>query len=295
MVVMIHSSSLWKRRAYVSKECLNTLQISLLLLFFPLTLGASCFTGVNSFLDENNRYSRNREKFLPPSIAMYRSTIPTTAARTTFLLQERRHARRWNGNYKHASKKLSEIPKSKKLLFNVTANGVTKTLEKKRMETLQHVLTKAIIWKLFMNDYPNLEIELDIGDPDYLPDVVSTSRTSFNQTETLFWGESGRMKVHKALDLMRRYPRMHIVHCRWGIDLESFVRPFIDYLEAELQDEDVKKWKGTFSFASLPLDVWKFIDEDNGTILIERSDLDWQELDLSQLVFNRTASCEGHR
>lgn len=185
------------------------------------------------------------------------------------------------------------MPKSKKIMLNLTANGVTKTLLKKRMETLQHVLTKAMIWKLFMDDYPNLEIELDIGDPDYLPDVVGTTTTTLNHTEISFWGESGRMKVHKALDLMRRYPRAHIVHCRWGIDVESYMGPFVEYLETELYGEDTSWWKGKFSFASLPLEVWEFIDEDTMTILIERSDLKWEELDLSRLVFNRTTTaCE---
>jgi hypothetical protein len=143
---------------------------------------------------------------------------------------------------------------------------------------------------MFMDDYPNLEIELDIGDPDYLPDVVGTTTTTSNHTEITFWGESGRMKVHKALDLMRRYPSAHIVHCRWGIDVESYMGPFIEYLETELYGEETSWWKGKFSFASLPLEVWEFIDEDTMTILIERSDLEFQELDLSQLVFNRTTT-----
>mmetsp|Transcript_7138 Transcript_7138/g.17407 ORF Transcript_7138/g.17407 Transcript_7138/m.17407 type:complete len:278 (+) Transcript_7138:51-884(+) len=276
-------------------EYLYTLQISLLIFLSPQVLEVTCLTGIDSFLNVDKRHRNNQERILTPHASVKRSVIPTTIARKTSLFQERRQARRWNGSYKHASKKLSDIPKCKKLLFNVTANGVTKTLEKKRMETTEHVLTKAIIWKLFMNDYPNIKIEFDIGDPDYLPDVVSTTRTSSNQTETLFWGESGRMKAHKALDLMRRYPNMHIVHCRWGIDLDSFVRPFLEYLEAEIKEEDLINWKGRFSFASLPSEVWKFIDEDTRTIVIERRDLEWQELDLSQLVFNRSASNGGIR
>ena len=257
-----------------------------------MILNKISFVVVESFMNNNNSFgSSNRDKLSSSFATIFQSTAPTTAAKTTLLFQERRQARRWNGNYKHTSKKFSDIPKSKKLKIDLTANGVTKTLEKKRMETLQHVLTKALIWKIFMNDYPNLEIELDIGDPDYLPDVVGTTTTTCNRTQISFWGESGRMKVHKALDLMRRYPSAHIVHCRWGIDLESFVGPFIEYLETELQEEDTSWWEGHFSFASLPLEVWEFIDEDTGTILIERSDLEWKELDLSRLVFNRTTSC----
>jgi len=205
-----------------------------------------------------------------------------------FHRQQQRNAKHWNGNYKKAINKLKDVPKSQKLTLNLTANGVTKTLKKQRMETLQHVLTKAVIWKLFMNDYPNLEIEYDIGDDDYLPDVVSTTGE-----EISFWGEAGRCKVHKALDLMLRYPNAHIVHCRWGIDIETFMEPFTEYLRTESEAgrlNDLLAWKGKFSFASLPLTVWQFIDEDTGTILIEKSDLEFKELDLPRLLLNITST-----
>lgn len=232
---------------------------------------------------------------------------------------QQQHARRWNGNYEHTSRRLSDISKAKKLWLNVTANGITKTIQKKRMESVQHVLTKAVIWKLFMEEYPHyeVEIELDIGDPDYLPDVVgfirngtdgnfalldagnkagsncdavSSDSSKSMATKTpkivpLFWGESGRMKVHKAFDLMRRYPNAHIVHCRWGVDLDAFALPFLDYIEDQVEEGKVNDlstwWNGTFSFASLPLDVWRFVNEDGTdgtTIAITRDDLEWRDL-----------------
>mmetsp|Transcript_891 Transcript_891/g.1739 ORF Transcript_891/g.1739 Transcript_891/m.1739 type:complete len:146 (-) Transcript_891:1337-1774(-) len=52
-------------------------------------------------------------------------------------------SRRWNGGYKTASKRLADVPKKKKMKLDLVANGVKKTLEKKRQETLQHVLTKG--------------------------------------------------------------------------------------------------------------------------------------------------------
>lgn len=274
------------------------LRTRLLLLFSLLVLDETSLIVVDSFLHHHTS-SSSGDQLLSSFATICLPAMSTTATRRTSLFQQQRqNARRWNGNFKVASKKLADVPKSKKLMLNLTANGVTKTLEKKRMETLQHVLTKAMIWKLFMNDYPNMEIELDIGDPNYLPDVVGTTTNeatdiTWNTTEISFWGESGRMKVHKALDLMRRYPNAHIVHCRWSIDIESFMGPFIEYLEVELVEEDTSWWTGKFSFASLPLEVWEFIDEDTGTILIERKDLEWRELDLSQLVFNRTTSSES--
>mmetsp|Transcript_895 Transcript_895/g.1753 ORF Transcript_895/g.1753 Transcript_895/m.1753 type:complete len:222 (-) Transcript_895:1030-1695(-) len=169
-------------------------------------------------------------------------------------------SRRWNGGYKTASKRLADVPKKKKMKLDLVANGVKKTLEKKRQETLQHVLTKAVIWKLFMDEYPNLEIEVDIKDRDYLPDVVDVSEGK----EIAFWGEAGRMKVHKAVDLMQRYPDAHIVHIRWGMNITHISQPLEDH------------------FCSLPLDVWRFIDDETGVISVEKEDLEWKELSFPQ-------------
>ena len=52
-------------------------------------------------------------------------------------------SRRWNGGYKTASKSLADIPKKNKMKLDLIANGITKTVEKKRQETLQHVLSKG--------------------------------------------------------------------------------------------------------------------------------------------------------
>ena len=138
-----------------------------------------------------------------------------------------------------------------------------------------------MIWKLFMNDYPerDMEIERDIGDPDYLPDVVCVDIDG----QPVFWGESGRMKPHKALHLLQRYPDAHIVHCRWEMDIDAFAEPFFAFVASEMEAgriEDPRNWwKGKLEFASLPLDVWRFIDEDTGTILIDKKDVDWKVLD----------------
>lgn len=207
--------------------------------------------------------------------------------------------RRWYGNYKTVSKRLADIPKKKKIKLDLVANGVRKTVEKKRQETLQHVLTKgtyfcvisdylsgfitlygpskkAIIWKLFMESHPHLEIEYDIGDKDYLPDVVDAS----NKGEIAFWGEAGRMKVHKAVDLMQRYPEAHIVHCRWGMTIADISQPLEDHLQGKFEsgELDVSKRSGKFTFCSLPLDVWRFIDDESGIISVEEEDLEWKEL-----------------
>lgn len=203
-------------------------------------------------------------------------------------------ARRWNGNYKHKSTNLSDVPKAKKLQLELSvqhADGTiaTKMLQKKRQETLQHVLTKAMLWKLYCDEYPSIEIEHDIGDPDYLPDVISLDADSGSP---LFWGESGRMKVHKAMDLMQRYPQTHIVHCRWDMTCDEIASPLQEHLQELLDSDalgDLPRRPGRFTFCSIPLDVWRFIDEDSGRIHLRRDELDWKELEFPTIKSSATS------
>ena len=247
---------------------------------------------------------------------------------------------------------------------NVSDIVETKLLEKKKEESLQHVLTKAILWSLFKDDYHNhrqhssssssinssssisssnteqgirMEIEYDIGDPNYIPDVIGfiendnnvtdddindttttttaaadTDTTDSNNTNTklLFWGESGRMKVHKSVDLMVRYPDTDIVHCRWGMKhISQISDPLEDYLQQQLEyeqqqkeidDDDEEKdddgitnllllpilreRKGKFLFCSLgpTSDVWRYFSDekenDDHIIRISKNDLEWKTL-----------------
>jgi hypothetical protein len=218
----------------------------------------------------------------------------TTGKHCTRLSAQRKLARRWVGNYKPATTELSKISKAKKLEFDVTANGITKTLVKNRMESIQHVLTKAVLWKLFMEEYPDIQIEHDFGDPDYLPDVVSldptttatattsrpTTTTNDNHAHPVFWGESGRMRVHKAIDLLQRYPDTHIVQCRWGVEIDQFRTPLLEALEERQEEQGLVLPPRTqpFTCCSLPLDVWRYFDESTMTVQITKEDLEWQNL-----------------
>mmetsp|Transcript_47017 Transcript_47017/g.114722 ORF Transcript_47017/g.114722 Transcript_47017/m.114722 type:complete len:350 (-) Transcript_47017:1768-2817(-) len=254
-------------------------------------------------------------------------------------------SRRWNGNGNlkkkgssaTAPKNLGDVPYARKMKFNITSPyGQTQQLHKQRQESIEHVLTKAMIWKLFLEEEEEykargydthssvkFDIEIDIGDPDYTPDVVGMmtrsssskqgssgiddSHTSVSEavaaaaaTENtiVYWGESGRMKPHKALNLMKRYSNARLIHCRWGIDLDTFVDPFMEYLVERIEHGDIEHpflgsssvsfsssswWNGRFSFATVPADMWKFIDEsDSGMnkITLSKSDLVWKELDI---------------
>jgi hypothetical protein len=260
---------------------------------------------------------------------------------------DRNGSRRWMGSYKRGRRRLSDIPQKQKTKFQVKVNGRCLTLYKQRMESIQHVLTKAVIYKLFIDevqedkgnqsneeervesndsskntnsdDYNNngnnnrfsdirFEIEFPIGDPNYLPDVVGfqpiippasstgscepgiPQQQQQHSDNVIFWGESGRMKPHKALDLMLRYDRARIIHCRWGIGIDTFADPFVEYLQEMVDtgivDYPIKSWwNGRFSFATLPTnDLWRFVDEESNTVMVTKSDLEWRELDVDLIV-----------
>ena len=88
------------------------------------------------------------------------------------------------------------------------------------------------------------------------------------------------MKVHKAVDLMQRYPRAHIVHCRWGMNIADISEPLQHHLRIKFEsgELDLSKRTGRFTFCSLPLDIFRFVDDESGVISVEKEDLEWKEL-----------------
>ena len=69
---------------------------------------------------------------------------------------------------------------------------------KKAGESAEHVLMKAFIWALYLPDYPDMLVEVRIGDR-YKPDLVSMDPV---QAAPRFWGEAGqvgRAKIHKLV------------------------------------------------------------------------------------------------
>jgi hypothetical protein len=184
------------------------------------------------------------------------------------------------GNFKPPISKVSNIPKAKKHTLSLTVNGETKVLQKKKYESIQHVLVKALLWKLFSTEYPNIEIEKDIGDPNYLPDVISLPAADGMEDgacQPLFWGESGRMSLEKALELSQRYPEMHIVWMRWGISLTDFVAQVAPALSSSSSTSSGSR-SGRFTLAAIPKkEVWEFLDDDCN-VIITKDDVDWYEV-----------------
>ena len=99
------------------------------------------------------------------------------------------------------------------------AHGKRMVFFKKSFETDIHVLTKAFLWALYLPDYPDLSVEIRIGDR-YKPDLVQTSENGV----PVFWGEAGRISQKKAYYLVNRFRSTHLVFAKWNMSLEPFYR-----------------------------------------------------------------------
>jgi hypothetical protein len=97
------------------------------------------------------------------------------------------------------------------------AHGKQMVFFKKSFESGPHVLMKALLWALFLPDYPQLSVEVRIGDR-YKPDLVQTD----DNGAPVFWAEAGRVGQKKIRDLIHRFRSTHLVFAKWNVNLEPF-------------------------------------------------------------------------
>jgi hypothetical protein len=78
-------------------------------------------------------------------------------------------------------------------------------------------LTKAFLWALFLPDYPDLFVEIQVGDR-FKPDLVQLD----NDGKPVFWGEAGRVSPKKMRALVHRFRSTHLVFAKWNLNLKPF-------------------------------------------------------------------------
>ena len=92
-------------------------------------------------------------------------------------------------------------------------------LVKKRGESIEHVLMKAVLWALYLPEYPEMQVEVSIGDT-YKPDLVLLAPPpggiAYGDPEPVFWGEAGKVSAAKWASLLKRYPDTHFALARWN-------------------------------------------------------------------------------
>jgi hypothetical protein len=137
---------------------------------------------------------------------------------------------------------------------------------KKVNERREHVLLKAFLWALYLPAYPDLAVEIRVGDR-YKPDVVSLD----GQGQPRFWGEAGRLGVDKLRSLARRYRDTHFAIAKWDTRFEPFVALVAEALEG-------LRRSAPFDLLNFPADsVERFIDK-RGHIHLTHFDLEWTRL-----------------
>lgn len=148
------------------------------------------------------------------------------------------------------------------------AHGQHIVVVKGTRERFVHPLMKALIWALYLPDYPSSTIEVRIGDK-YKPDIVAFSPGSIyeHQDAPLFWGEAGRVGRDKIFSLIRRFPGTHFAIGKWNTSLVSHQR---------LVEKAMAKNRRTapFDLIRFPENSADFIDEE-GNITITHDDVEW--------------------
>jgi len=149
--------------------------------------------------------------------------------------------------------------------YTFRLNAQKLILVKKSVESRRHVLMKALLWGLYLPDYPGLQVEVPIG-YKYKPDLVQMDADG-----PLFWAEAGRVGAEKLRRLLKRFPRTHFALAAWGSPLAT--------LETRIrrQARGVRR-RAPVDVIVFPKDAGtRFIDP-RGRIQIGRNDLNWRQL-----------------
>lgn len=140
-------------------------------------------------------------------------------------------------------------------------------------ERFSHPLMKAFLWALYLPQYPNISVEIRIGDR-YKPDVIAFPQDitmDLGQGTPLFWGEAGQVGEPKVRKLVRRYRDTHFAIAKWNTPLEPHRR----WISTALDGVD----------RSAPFDLIRFDEgsaerfiDDDGNVHLNHDDIEWLRL-----------------
>lgn len=132
-------------------------------------------------------------------------------------------------------------------------------LVKRAGESERHVLLKALVFGLYVAEYPDLSVETSIG-KRYKPDLVSLDV----EGQPTFWGECGEIGRAKIVHLVSAYPRTHLVIAKQT----SSLRP---YLAIARSARPTKARTAPVEFLNFPADAYRFLRAD-GEIVVSFAD-----------------------
>lgn len=89
------------------------------------------------------------------------------------------------------------------LLYDFELAGRRVRLWKRRGESYEHVLMKALGFALYVGEFPGLEIEVEAG-RRYKPDLVARRGAGdYRERAFPFWGECGQTSLRKTAWLLK--------------------------------------------------------------------------------------------
>ena len=148
--------------------------------------------------------------------------------------------------------------------LTVRAHGATLVLVKRPEESAEHVLQKALLWALYLPDFPSLRVEVPLPTPSrYKPDLLV-----FEDGRPRFWAECGAVSASKLQDLLRRFRHTHFVFSKWGgCDLGR--HPFAGMIERALEGY---RRTAAVEFICFPVTATEYIAP-GGDITLSRGDV----------------------
>jgi len=150
--------------------------------------------------------------------------------------------------------------------WTLRAHGRQVVFVKKPYESEAHVLMKALLWALYLPAYPELTVEIAIGDR-YKPDVVALDARG----EPGFWGEAGDVTTAKIRSLARCYRDTHFALAKWDARLEPYSAIVADALDGLHR-------RAPFDLIRFPADSADRFVDDEGAIHLSHADLTWVRL-----------------
>jgi hypothetical protein len=147
--------------------------------------------------------------------------------------------------------------------WTLRAHGRQVVFVKRPNEHAHHVLMKALLWALYLPSYPELLVEVPVGDR-YKPDVVALDAGG----QPRFWGEAGQVAEAKIYALARGYRATHPAIAKWNTRLDPLAATVRDAL-AQTQRT------APFDLLCFPPDsATRFVDA-RGAIDVSFDELDW--------------------
>jgi hypothetical protein len=150
--------------------------------------------------------------------------------------------------------------------WTLRAHGRQVVFAKKPGESEHHVLMKALLWALYLPDYPDVIVEVAVGDR-YKPDLVALD----TRGEPRFWAEAGEVRVEKMRSLVRRHRSTHFVVAKWDVRLA----PYVELARGALAGT---RRQAPFDLVVFPADSADRFINDAGEIRVTHAQLEWVQL-----------------